>query len=421
MSDHTSALVPVESWTYMSPQLRHSGKAIDFGLLCEALIYYDRVLVVSPNRWEFSQFIAWFVEQGRYGDLIALLKNNVINVYYYSFFSAAVEKDGGFSIWNLEEKRAAAEPTFEADCLSPYNLRQVLPHAGQRSKLYRAIRGRVIEAKSEDFGPAIENARRDYHDPERCALLIQALFDEVYPILGLKEPPTVSAKVIEDAGKVHIGWNVDFERVNQALGADLGFTPGYPLSAAARCNRLLWSAAKLGCDLYLGSPMSLLVGDKLYESGQRLARPQEFVEQLEAEVEFPNVRELVNSQQIGLAEVLELRRKGGRFRRWLQDESERDRNAIIAYHNEAAKESGWIKAGRRGLKLFGVLGGAAANVVVKQYVPGAEGVLAAAAAGAGIKYVTDLASKINENWRPVVFGNWASSRIKKWLSKQRDN
>ena len=421
MSDHTSALVPVKSWTYMSPRLRHSGKAIDFGLFCEALIYYDRVLVVSPNRWEFSQFIAWFVEQGRYGDLIALLKNDVINVYYYSFFAAAVEKDGEFSICNLEEKRAADAPTFEVDCLSSSNLRQVLPHAGQRAKLHRAIRGRVIEAKSGDFGPAIKNARRDYLDSERCALFIQALFDEVYPILGLEEPPTVRADVIEDAGKVRIGWNVNFERVNRALGTDLGFTPGYPLSAAARCNRLLWSAAKLGCDLYLGSPMSLLVGDKLYESGQRLTRSQEFVEQLEAEVEFPNVRELVNSQQIGLREVLEIRQKGGRFRKWLQDESERDRNAIIAYHNEVAKESGWIKAGRRGLKLFGVLGGATAGVAVRQYVPGVEGVLAAAAAGAGIKYVTDLASKINENWRPVVFGNWASGRIKKWMSKQRED
>jgi hypothetical protein len=421
MSDHTSALVPIESWTYMSPQLRHSGKAIDFGLLCEALIYYDRVFVVSPNRWEFSQFIAWFVEQGRYGDLITLLKDNVINIYYYSFFSAAVEKDGKFSVLNLEEERAVAKPTFEADCLSLSNLRPVLPHADQRSKLYRTIRGKVIEAKSRDFGPAIENARRDYRDSERCALLIQALLDDVYPMLGLKEPPTVKAKVIEGAGNVRIGWNIDFERVNQALGADLQFTRGYPLSAAARCNRLLWSAAELECDLYLGSPMSLLVGDKLYESGERLAHSQKIVEQLEAEVEFPNVRELVNSQQIGLTEVLKLRKKGGRFRGWLQDESERDRNAIIAYHNEVAKESGWTRAGRKGLKLFGVLGGVATSVAVKQSIPGVEGALAAGLAGKGVKYITDLASKINDNWRPVVFGNWASERIEEWSSKQCDN
>lgn len=420
MSDHTSALVPVESWTYMSPRLRHSGNAIDFGLLCEALIYYDRVLLVPPNRWEFPLFIAWFAEQGKYGDLIALLKNNVINVYYYSFSSAAVEKDGEFSIWNLQDQRAAAGPTFEADYLSSSALRRVLPHARQRARLHRALRGRVIEATAEDFGPAIDNARRDYHDPERCALLIQALFDDVYPILGLEAPPTVRADVVQDAGKVRIGWNVDPERVNHALGADLPFTLGYPLSAAARCNRLLWSAAKLGSDLYLGSPMSLLVGDKLYESGQRLARSHEYVEQLEAEVEFPNIRELVNSQQIGLGEVLALREKGSRFRKWLQDETERDRNAIIAYHNEVAKESGWIKAGRRGLKLFGVLGGATAGGAVKHFVPGVEGAVAGAVAGAGIKYITDLASKIGENWRPVVFGNWASTRIKKCLSKQRE-
>jgi hypothetical protein len=419
MSDHASALVPVRSWCYMSPGLQHSGKPIDIGLFAEALIYYDSVLVTLPDKWAFLEFVSWFVERGKYGDLIALLEDEAIKFYYYSFFSASVQRDGEYFIQNLQEKRAEDLSMFDLNCLATQSLGQVLPRTRQRAQLRRAIRGRVVEAKAGDFDRAIENARRDFQDPDRCALLLQALLDEIYPMLGLKAPPKAKSRIIEHSGKTRISWNVDFARITQALGPDLNFNPGMPLSAAARCNRLLWSAATLGCDLYLYAPMSALVGDKLCESGERLDRPQEIVEQLEAEVEFPDIRQLVNSGRIGLGEVLEFRRRSRRFRRWLQDESERDRNAIIAYHHEVAQESGWVKVGRKALALFGILGGAAVAAAVGGGIAGVPGAIAGAGIEAGLVYVFDLASRLDEDWQPVVFGNWARDRIRKELARDR--
>lgn len=421
MSDHTSALVPIRTWSYMSPELCRNGKPIDIGLFAEALIYYDRVLVALPDRWAFAPFISWFIEQGRYGDLITLLNDGTINLYYYSFFASAVEdKHGDFSIWSLQEDRAGAFPTFEADCLGTANLRHILPHTSQRAKLYKAIRGKVIEAKADDFGPAIRNARKDFRDPERCTLLVQAFLDEVYPMLGLRKPPVVESRFVEQPGKMRIGWNVNFEQIGQKLGKNIGFTRGTPLSAAARCNRLLWSAAQLGCDLYLHSPMSTLVGDKLYESSERLNCSKEIVEQLEAEVEFPDIRQLVNGGQIGLREVLELRQKGRRFREWLQDESDRDRNAIIAYHVEVLQESNWTRAGRKALGLFGILSSTAVATAIGGHIAGIPGAVVGTLAETGLLYVFDVASKLNEDWRPVVFGNWARDRISKKLLRARD-
>jgi hypothetical protein len=404
----------------MSPELKHRGTPIDIGLFAESLAYYDCVLVALPHKWAFTEFVSWFVRHSAYDDLIALLRDEVVRFYYYSFFASSVEKDGEFSIWNLQEERAARLPTFERDCLTTASLRPILPHANQRAKLIRAARGKVIEAKADDFGPAIENARRDYHDPDRCALLIQAFLDEVYPILGLRKPPVVRASVTErPEGKVRIAFNIDLNRLGRDLGKDLGFTTGHPLTAAARCNRFLWSAAQLGCDLYLHSPMSTLIGDKLYETGERLNRTERIVDQLVAEVEFPDVRQLVNDEKIGLSKVLLLRKKSRRFRQWLQDESERDRNALVAYHTEVAKESGWTRAGWRALALFGILGGAAVAGAIGGAVAGVRGAIIGAGAEAGLVYVFDLASKLNVDWRPVVFGSWARDRIRKQLLREQ--
>ena len=156
----------------------------------------------------------------------------------------------------------------------------------------------------------------------------------------------------------------------------------------------------------------MLVGDKLYETNERISRPHSIIDQLETEVEFPDIRWLVNNEKIGLEEVLKLRDNTKSFRNWLQDESERDRNAVIAYHHEVAKESGWI----------GGLGASGTGAAVGGATGGPAGAIAGAfigtTVGESMKYLLDLAFRLNEAWRPVVFGNWARERINKILEQK---
>ncbi|MFQ5568291.1 MAG: hypothetical protein ACE5G0_01365 [Rhodothermales bacterium] len=155
--------------------------------------------------------------------------------------------------------------------------------------------------------------------------------------------------------------------------------------------------------------MSVLVGNKLYE-GSRVAKLGQTIESLESIVEFPDVRSLVGRGDLTWSDVLRIRRKAVKFRRWLQQESDRDRDAIIAYHHEVAKESNLLRASRKGLSIFGVLGGAAAGAVL-------SGPLGAVV-GAGGGYLLDLAAKIGSEWKPVVFGNWMKKRIEKILDSE---
>lgn len=97
MNDHTTAVVPIETWAFQSPRLRRGGQVLDVGLLAEALIYYDRVLVVPstypagakvlavqppistgpepPETPQFVHLIDWFVQHGCYSELLGLLRH----------------------------------------------------------------------------------------------------------------------------------------------------------------------------------------------------------------------------------------------------------------------------------------------------------------------------------------------------------
>jgi hypothetical protein len=404
VSDHTTALVPISTWCYNSPDARAAGRSIDIGLFTEALIYYDRVAVSITTQPEFAEFLRWFIDTGCFDDLLALLGDGTIKIYDYSFAILAVENAGVYSLVNIQDEIQAEPNTFERRVLYHQAVQNVLPKARQRERLYKAVRGNVIEAKAADFDKAIENAQEDLRDPRRTSLIVQAYVDELYRFRKLGRPPEVHVSMAEPTlpGTYQINWNVDFNELTRLAGRSLTFHRGTPLNAARQSNRALWSAAQMSCDLYLGRPISALVGDKLYE-GAAFTKTHETIESLERTVEFPDVRALVGGGHLGFREVLAIRRKAKRFRDWLQQESERDRDAIIAYHHEVAKETGFTSAARKALSLFGIIGGA----VVGAVWTGPSG----AVAGVGVGYLLDLAAKLGSDWKPVVFGNWMRERV----------
>jgi hypothetical protein len=416
MSNHSTALVPLESWSYNSPEIRREGKSIDIGLMAEALIYYDQLLLNITNQPQFAEFINWFVSQKKYGDLISLFQDETIKLYDYSFATSAIldAANNSYMIMNMQDSIQEQPNTFEQRFLYHQSLNGCFKNSSERKKLYKSLRGKVIEVKAKDFGLSIENARQDYLDPRRNVLLLQALVDEAYPSLGLGIPPTITTTIEILPGANRTTYNIDFEHLSRLLGAALNFHGGTPLTGIAHCNRLIWSAAQEKCDLYLGNPMANLVGDKLFESHLRNIKLKETIGELNQEVEFPDIRKLVNDGKIGLREILEIRKRAKNFRVWLQSESDRDRNAIIAYHNETAKQLGISTLGRKSLRMFGVLGFTLAETYLTYTYTDLPTALVAGGASA---FLIDVASKMDEDWKPIVFGNWIRGRIEKVLKE----
>jgi len=250
MSDHSTVLVPIESWSYNSPSLLANGHLIDIGLFAEALIYYDSVIVNVGSPAHFQAFLNWFVSQGKYADFIALVNDGVIKIYDYSFTSTAICKDGEYSIWNVQSELEAQPDTFEQRFLHNELIPSCLKKSRDREKLYKALRGNVIEAKSEEFSNAIENARADLKSPERNSLIVQSFVDELYAFRKLGQPPEVISRVIETGGeKRNITWNIDFGVLSSQAGKELNFRVDTPLTADVHSNRIVHSASSLKCDL----------------------------------------------------------------------------------------------------------------------------------------------------------------------------
>jgi hypothetical protein len=423
VSDHSTALVPIEAWGYSSPELKAAGGNCDPGLLAEALIYYERVLLNLTTETQWADLLIWLLATKRYEDFVALVRAKEIVVYDYSFFTAPLEqRNGEYSLWNVQDPVQAKPGTFVERIMEKPVVRDALRNQRRHKILLEALQDRIIEVKSDEFGPSIENARIDVIDPRRNAVIIQEFVDAVYRIRNLGRPPEVQASVsAKPDGTGHtITWNVDFNQLALLAGKHIGFHRGFPLVAAALSNRYLQSAATESCDLFLGGPIDRLVGDKLYETVRSPGKSGEIIAELKQRVEFPSVRNHVNAGRLDLGHALELRRRAKRFREWLQQESDRDRDAIVAYHNEVAKEAGYKKFGRKMLSLFGVLGGGAVGGAIGGAVAGPVGGAVGSAAGSGITFLVDLGSKIGGEWKPVIFGNWMRERVEKQVREAED-
>lgn len=415
MSDHTKALVPIESWCYNSPEMRAKNRTVDIGLLAEALIYYDQVLLNVTNQKQFAEVLDWFISQDSFPDFLGLLNDGTIHIFDYGFVSAPLwdEAKGLYLFGNMQDPVQAKPNTFKQRFIEHPRVAKSLGSKKTRKRLAAALRGNVTEEKASDYGKAVEDTRDSLGDAHIKALALQVFVDELYRYKGLGSPPKVTAIVVTEGDKNTTTFNLNFDELTAMAGADLNFGPHTILAGMGNANKFLWSAARHNCDIFLGKPMGQLVGDKLYESGRVLTKSSRIIETLRGEVEFPDIRDLVNNGKIDLKEILRIRSRAKRFRAWLKDESERDRNAIIAYHNEVARELGYVRSGRKILSLFGVIGGGALGGVAGTAIDGHLGGAVGGMMGAATGYVCELAAKLGANWKPVVFGDWVKSRIQK--------
>jgi hypothetical protein len=170
----------------------------------------------------------------------------------------------------------------------------------------------------------------------------------------------------------------------------------------------------LGADLYVGSPLSAYASYKL-EEGSKRAKARAIVSELIERVEFPDVRDLVNHGKIGVGEVLSLRSRGTKFRAWLRSEAAFDRDAVLAYLGELSANSGWTKDLGKIVHFVGLIGGTAAGAALA----GPLGAVGGALTGEALKFLTDLATKVDGGWSPKVFGQVARNEIERAASKPK--
>ena len=448
MSDHSGAFVPLASGYFQSPELFARGRTVDTGLLAEALIFYDRVLIQVDNAHQFADLVSWLTQQGlKRAEMLKLLRDGSIQVYYYAFTTNPyVEPSTGFikGLYNLQDQVMVSPKSFAKRFLEFDKLRTCFSTLRQYESFCEAADQKVIEVKADDIGDeGVMNAWRDFLNPARNALISRRLVGEMYGLKKRGKTPRVKVAVnsirtgadfeqllerfssgkgsilVRSPGEIGGGlheltWNLDLTSLPGLEGDRIVFGTTLPLSAAAMANKYVWSASKLKCDLYLPRSIDSIVGDKLFEANQAASKSQTktrtFIRRLELKAAFPDIRPHVNLDKIDFDKVLRFRRnpKTKKFRRFLKNEADVERDALVAYMDEAAFASGFTKVRKRILPLLSAVSGVTG---------GAIGSTKGAIIGGAASYLLNIGANIATDWKPKMFGDWYSAQIANLLKK----
>lgn len=196
MSDHTTALAPLGVGHFNSPGLIDLGLPIDMGLLSEALVYYDQVLLFAENQQQFGHLVGWFMKRNLFSKFLDMLHDGDLQVYYNAFRTNVYVKGDHIEPINIVEKLEHKPDCFIERFLGNEAVKKEFPRRSLRYDLRDALNGKVVKAKVDEFGAdGLQNAKRDFLDPRRCTLLLQAVVDEIYRVNSLGRPPEVKATI----------------------------------------------------------------------------------------------------------------------------------------------------------------------------------------------------------------------------------
>ncbi|MGC2238635.1 MAG: hypothetical protein WA584_20950 [Pyrinomonadaceae bacterium] len=484
MSNHTTALVPLATSEYQTPELFYKGNKADTGLFAESLIYYDTLYVHAGNSEQFADFISKLIQQGlSYEQLIELIENGSLKFIYpitsHAFCSRGmIPGEPGnniiFSFHPFEEESIKKPNYFEKTFLDTDILRNSFSGLSNlNEKAYNRFCEVSIENSLVFDGESIatglvDNAYEDFLNPERYKLIVKSVLIEIYKLNGIDEVPDFDVRIrklnyedlLEVAENSHslkstlVGRNysngryeiyevdskIPLKGIKNAEQHARTFRT-LPLSCAGLINTYIRSAGILKCDFFLPNPVSQIIGNKLYEINdfeisKDSVRKQNLVDKLENIVRFPDLHSLINQNQIDFNQVLKIRKKAKKMREWLQQtdvDLDSDFQIFEAYLNEAAKESGFTKNIRRSLHVFGfvastAIGGLVGHSMSDNPLSTTVGAATGSIANEVIKQSSrklseklfDYGADIGKDWKPVCFGNWYKKRIVELLKDSNE-
>jgi hypothetical protein len=391
----------------------------DFGLLIEALVFYDRVYLNGPRADAFASLCRRLAGDGDVDDFLTLLRDGEIVMLDHDHYTCIqVEHEGSTAAkaMNLRDPMAIAGQSFELRSLAAPGLDTVLS-GSQRVKLRRAVLKSLtlirLDERQEDS--LVLDATGDYADAEKVTIALGQLAESQ----GVQMPPGALANGIErvEGGFVRVSWTCDLKRLNREAQRELGvetevLSATAPLGAFILRNRMLRAARVVGADIHTSHPIEQLVAQKLEEAGARNRSAESVVRDLMRRADFPDIRGEANLGLVRLSDALRFRKKAGAFRRWLHQERTQDRDAVLAYLGEFESDAGLRSIPKRLISLSVAAAGSVVGAAVGGGVGAAVGSAIGGAAGAAAEqFLTEIKDGLVGDWKPVVFGSWLSREM----------
>lgn len=409
--------VPIEAWAFASPSVRLNGRHTDVGLMAEALVFFDEVIVNIQSSQHLADVLNSFkCCYGNITPLLDLISSGVLKIHYFDFRSSPINNQGVFSYWNIQDKVSEDShlQSFQQKILYGRPIENVLLKARHRTKMYNLFSEKIIIDGSDKYGNAIEAARESARSHDDIQLLLEAFVKELPNNYQNLFPSKIDVKAFQlEANKTEHRYNFDFNLLKKQL-PHLNFWKHTPGTGLIHAHRIIYSSRLHNYDIYLPNPLSSLVLAKMSSLSLGNRKFKETAINLQCEANFPDLRTEFNTGETNWKEILYYREKAQRFRDWFSIYGGNPEIAIESYGEEFQACTG---TSDYKTKLFSISSflGTIAGVAVERLVTGnnsAIGPVLGTAVGGMTPFVKDLFTASDaDGWQPRFFGNWLHKEI----------
>lgn len=428
--------VPIESWEFASPELLLSGKHTDIGLLAEALVLFDEIVLNVQTAQNLADVLRSF--KGCFGDIqpfLELVRSGVIEPHYFDFVSAPIEDDGVFSYWNIQDQiaRESHLRSFQQKILYGSPIQEVLPKPRHRVKLYDAIAESALIDGADAYEIAIDAARKainSHEDLQRLlrdfVLSLPSKYKDLFP-----QEITVTVEKLPN-GLIRHHFNINFQTIRPHL-KNMNFGIHIPGTAVIQTHRIIYASRLHNYDVYLPNPIGSSVMAKLNSLEDNEKRFKQTIIELQDNANFPDIRTAFNLGEFSWREILDIRKRAERFRKWFVVDGGKPEVAIKTYSEEFKASTGLKSYREKAFAIASIIGtvtGAAAEKMLTgntSLIGPAAGAFTITALGPSlgtlISNAVPLAKDLfkaseDENWSPRFFGTWLNVELKKRQTSQ---
>lgn len=292
---------------------------IDIGFLCEALIFYEKVVLLAYKE-EIILLLKFFgerrleklIDEGR---LELLVREDILGTMMFP-----VGKDEKYNIDVFSKKgETYSSILYEAHRELVKNSTQNTAFAKKFSKLTKPFR----------YGKEVtEQIRADFNDVEYLKLILPIYFNSVVKDANLPEEIEVAITKDSSFGRFEaysMESNIDLKGLNQKLKEqephttyEIGYS-GFILSIAESRGDI-FIASTLEGELVTSDLYSKFIQQKIDEIISKHTKSKEQLSSFEEYIfEYNSIREAFNNNGAGSKELIDILDNSNKFKIWLKD------------------------------------------------------------------------------------------------------
>jgi hypothetical protein len=371
------------------------GVPIDLGFLAEALVFYQRVHLVSD-----SEMFKSVIRICGHEPIIEMMEMGVLTIDYVENMPVVLEHNR-FTPYKVYDIGFIQAEQLKFQSLAPKFLQELTGKSGKGRRVANRLSKLVNKVQCDPSLPML--AKADAFNESYLVDLARALLQYFAPAYQIPEPCVF--RLHEDNQGWRLETNIDFEKANgffrlRADVSDATLTPAYLLSHVVATRKDLGYAAEFSTDLAVSTPTAIAAGCKFRNLVARRAGRDAGIKAFEDLIfsESRCIREAVNSGERNFDDVLRLVNAGMKFKEWLRKSSQ-DADLVKEYCREVTRAEWADKLPPKTARwaVFAAAGAAAGFL----FSP-----LAGTAVGIGLSAGDSfLLDKLIKGWKPNQFVN----------------